>query len=401
MNAKRLAGLLTGLSCLLLALAPPFSAPLWARKDRGLAPIVLVHGFMGWGRDELHGYRYWGGTALDVQDFLNGKGYDVHTAAVGPISSNHDRACELFAQIRGGRVDYGADHARTFGHARYGKQFAGFHPAWSEARPVHLIGHSMGGQTVRVLVDLLERDAFAVGSSGRWIRSVSTLSSPHRGTTLVDGVEGITGGMAEVYASWLMAVTGGKLDLLHYDFDLEAWGLEKGKDESMQAFLDRVRKTLGHTKDVSSWDLSLPGARELNRRILTHPEVYYFSYGNEETFRIPGTHRWIGQPTITPALHGPALFMGSHEPMDVPDFRAWGENDGVVNTVSMLGPETAEIRIWKDEPETVLPGVWNYVGCTANRDHLKVVGHFQDPLLTGRWLKPFYLAMVERIARLP
>jgi len=24
-------------------------------------PIILVHGFMGWGREEMGNYRYWGG----------------------------------------------------------------------------------------------------------------------------------------------------------------------------------------------------------------------------------------------------------------------------------------------------------------------------------------------------
>ena len=24
-------------------------------------PIILMHGFMGWGRDEMAGYYYWGG----------------------------------------------------------------------------------------------------------------------------------------------------------------------------------------------------------------------------------------------------------------------------------------------------------------------------------------------------
>ena len=24
-------------------------------------PIILIHGFLGWGRDEMSGYYYWGG----------------------------------------------------------------------------------------------------------------------------------------------------------------------------------------------------------------------------------------------------------------------------------------------------------------------------------------------------
>ena len=70
-------------------------------------------------------------------------------------SSVWDRAVELFWQIKGGRVDYGAEHAARHGHARYGRKFAGLYREWDAAHPVHLIGHSMGGQTVRMLVQML------------------------------------------------------------------------------------------------------------------------------------------------------------------------------------------------------------------------------------------------------
>ena len=32
-------------------------------------PIVLVHGFMGWGSDEMAGYKYWGGKN-DFEEYL-------------------------------------------------------------------------------------------------------------------------------------------------------------------------------------------------------------------------------------------------------------------------------------------------------------------------------------------
>jgi triacylglycerol esterase/lipase EstA (alpha/beta hydrolase family) len=62
---------------------------------------------------------------------------------------------ELFWQIKGGRVDYGAKHAERHGHARFGRTFPGLYPRWDAAHPVHLIGHSMGGQTARMLVQML------------------------------------------------------------------------------------------------------------------------------------------------------------------------------------------------------------------------------------------------------
>jgi hypothetical protein len=37
---------------------------------------------------------------------LPNKGYTVLTPTIGPISSNWDRACELYAYLKGGIVDY-------------------------------------------------------------------------------------------------------------------------------------------------------------------------------------------------------------------------------------------------------------------------------------------------------
>ena len=49
----------------------------------------------------------------------------VATAVVGPFSSNWDRAVELFYQIKGGCVDYGAAHAAANNH--YEKPEAVYH----------------------------------------------------------------------------------------------------------------------------------------------------------------------------------------------------------------------------------------------------------------------------------
>merc|ERR1711884_630307 len=67
--------------------------------------IVLVHGFFGWGPSEMLGFNYWGGVYSIAQE-LKQAGHDVRTAVVGPVSSNWDRAVELYAYIKGGIVDY-------------------------------------------------------------------------------------------------------------------------------------------------------------------------------------------------------------------------------------------------------------------------------------------------------
>ena len=76
-------------------------------------PIVLIHGFMGWGPEETGGYNYWGGREVSAQ-MLRDEGHTVFTVSVGPVSSNWERAIEIYTQLKGGRVDYGKAHAEKF-----------------------------------------------------------------------------------------------------------------------------------------------------------------------------------------------------------------------------------------------------------------------------------------------
>ena len=47
----------------------------------------------------------------------------IHTVApsMGPFTSAWDRACEVYAQLVGGTVDYGKAHSEKYGHERYGR----------------------------------------------------------------------------------------------------------------------------------------------------------------------------------------------------------------------------------------------------------------------------------------
>ncbi|MGG2946331.1 lipase, partial [Geobacillus stearothermophilus] len=168
------------------------------------APIVLLHGFTGWGREEMFGFKYWGGVRGDIEQWLNDNGYRTYTLAVGPLSSNWDRACEAYAQLVGGTVDYGAAHAAKHGHARFGRTYPGLLPELKRGGRVHIIAHSQGGQTARMLVSLLENGSqeereyakehnvslsplFEGGH--RFVLSVTTIATPHDGTTLVNMVD--------------------------------------------------------------------------------------------------------------------------------------------------------------------------------------------------------------------
>ena len=183
-------------ACAFLSLGSQALPALAANND----PVILVHGFAGFGRNELLGYKYWGGLD-DLQEQLKARYTNqlVATAVVGPFSSNWDRAVELFYQIKGGCVDYGALHSSANGHYERPESYyhdgrtcyAGLYPAWDAGHPVHLISHSMGGQTARMLVQMLAANGapgnpslFPYAVAASWIKSVTTIATPNDGTTL-------------------------------------------------------------------------------------------------------------------------------------------------------------------------------------------------------------------------
>ena len=344
-------------------------------------PIILVHGFGGWGRDDVKGFYYWGGFT-DLEGELRNARFNVHTAAVGPFSSNWDRACELYAFIKGGRVDYGESHSAEFGHHRYGPDYPGVYPDWDENHPVHLIGHSMGGQTARILAHLLrngnqtERQISGAGchelfrGDGQRIRSITTLSTPHNGTTLVNDI----GIIDTIIKAAIVALSTTVESGLFPDFDLkmDQWGITREPKEPLSRYFTRLRKHAIWTRterDFSLWDASVEGAAALNSTVSAEPDIFYFSFANEETAPEPFRGFQIPELSMIAVLMPGGVFMGSYGTNE-----SWWVNDGVVNTVSMKGPylESADIIVEFDgSPE---PGEWNYMGVLSSIDHGDVIG---------------------------
>ena len=82
-------------------------------------PIVLVHGFLGFGPEQFtrSGFKYWGGFG-DIAGHLRTH-HGQHTVlvpSIGAISSSWDRSAELYYQIKGGCVDYGSVHTTRADH---------------------------------------------------------------------------------------------------------------------------------------------------------------------------------------------------------------------------------------------------------------------------------------------
>ena len=352
-------------------------------------PIVLVHGFLGWGPEEMVGYKYWGGF-WDIEEYLEKKDFTVITVSVGPVSSNWERAVEIYYQLKGGQVDYGKNHAEKFGVMQKpeGKTYAGLYTGWDFEHPVHLIGHSMGGQTIRMLDYLLENSFYTdslktqyeesellkQSLSGR-IKSITTISSPHNGTTYFD-IRMKTIPFFQNFIG-LAAVIGSDF----YDFDLQHWDLEQKEGESWQDYYNRMDNHVAwESKNISNWDLSIDGARELNTYVKANPHVYYFSYGTTASTRDPQTGFYVPGNKVFVSLISNIKKIGREITYFADGTRTdstWFENDGVVNTSSMWGPTTGlngpDKIVKYSLDETLLPGQWYTFG-PFEMDHYYVIG---------------------------
>jgi len=69
---------------------------------------------MGWGPGEMGDYNYWGGND-DYVELFKSEGFNIIEVSVGPVSSNWERAIEVYYQLKGGQVDYGKFHSNQHG----------------------------------------------------------------------------------------------------------------------------------------------------------------------------------------------------------------------------------------------------------------------------------------------
>jgi len=353
-------------------------------------PIVLIHGFMGWGSDEMGDYHYWGGKS-DLKEDLENDGYTVIELSVGAVSSNWDRAIEAYYQLKGGQVDYGKGHSNKYGLVQKpkGKKYNGIYPQWDESNPIHIIGHSMGGQTARMLNYLLtheiyedeingikEESYFLGGIQTNLIRSITSISTPHDGTTLANITVKII-----PFIQYFVGVAG-LVGSDYFNFDLEQWNFHRLKEETWSSYIKRMRKhPAWNSKNMSAWDLSLDGAKELNDFLQASPDIYYFSIVTSTT-KIKDQSNFHNPLPKTPLLtRSRAKLMGSRPGYwndGTPTDSTWYENDGVVNTTSMYGPSTgsngSDPITEYDESELLIPGQWYYIK-TPNMDHWSVIGH--------------------------
>jgi triacylglycerol lipase len=354
--------------------------------------IVFVPGLFGWGPGELGGFPYWG----DALKQFDSKRFNTHEAKCGPISSFHDRACEVFARIKGTKVDYGANHSAAEGHAQTARDFTGegFVPDWSEDNPIILIGHSAGAQTCLQLQQLLAENFWGAGSNENWVEAVVCVAGVLNGSTLTYMFCNETTGRLKRAQGFLIRSALDVIEAIRlaarpihdlgrdYDLYLDQWiGKANATSEELLAFFENNHR-FTEEEDNLAFDLSLQGCLRANQKFRTRDNTYYFSLLTRATHEAGFLGLPFGPKTQQPdksmsfLLKVPAEYQALKPDFATPPVPGWGtgdlaivkwhENDGAVSPISQRFPFTAGVHplggegIFGRAPETIEKGKWYF-----------------------------------------
>ncbi|RIM78214.1 YSIRK-type signal peptide-containing protein [Staphylococcus xylosus] len=372
-------------------------------------PIILVHGFLGLmdgNKPDLYP-TYWGGKKYKVKEALEKAGYEVYEASISAVGSNYGRAVELYHFIKGGQVDYGAAHAAKYGHNRYGKTYKGVMPNWEPGQKVHLIGHSMGGQTIRLLEQFLrfgnpeeikyhEQHGGTIsplfeGQKDNMISSITTLATPHKGSQAADKlankdlIKNILNNVAKL----------GNNKITKIDFGLSQWGFEQQPNETYIEYVSRLRDSpIWNTEDNAARDLTTFGAEDLNLKTSVNPNIVYTSFAGQATHKNSLGHH---APNIGlfGLLNLTSNLIGKDSRED------WQENDGVVAVTSALSPTGQPAKKVQDLTQATEKGVWQVMPIKNDWDHVDFLGLDNlDRRRTGQELEAFYTGIIDHLMRI-
>ncbi|MGE6359054.1 YSIRK-targeted triacylglycerol lipase [Staphylococcus capitis] len=371
-------------------------------------PVVFVHGFAGLvGEDAFTLYpNYWGGGKYNIKSELTKQGYRVHEANIGAFSSNYDRAVDLYYYIKGGRVDYGAAHAAKYGHHRYGRTYEGIMPDWTPGKKIHLVGHSMGGQTIRLMEHFLRNgnqeeidyqrqhggtvsDLFK-GGKDNMISTITTVGTPHNGTPAADKLG--TRKIVKDVMNRIGRLSGSRL--LDLNLGFSQWGFKQKPNESYIEYANRVANSrIWDTEDQAINDLTTAGAEKLNKMTNLNPNIVYTTYTGAAThtgplgFQIPDVRQLF-------AMDITSRIIGRDKNKNV------RVNDGLVPVSSSIYPTAQAFKKVGFLNPATSKGVWQVRPVQNGWDHADLIGlDLPDFKRNGAELGKYYLGMINNMMR--
>ena len=417
-HTKKLLAFLLSLTMIGVMTAVPASA---ATVKGSQYPTVFVHGMMGWGSYE--GFSgtidYYGLACGSEMKDLKANGYSqLYEASVGPLSSGWDRACELYAQLTGTRVDYGVLHSKKYGHERYGRDYSkkplipGFH--WDGTHKLNFVGHSFGATTIRLLSDMMaygrpdevaaakkagtQPSGLFTGGKATYIYSITTLSGTNNGTTYCYALPGLTNGSVALYTLWSYALSILGMSQGVHDFQLDQFGIKSTGGAANAAEDILTRSDFLQHNDASIKDFEIDRQVQMNKQIRQLPNVFYFCYpSNSSQKSSSGTYVPISKTFVV--LKDYVRAMGRYKGVSPGQYEdgfgsykttvkvtpttldeSWWPNDGFVNVIGQTvpfhyenGKKTYDRSVVYHDGMAVKPGVW-HVMPEYRGDHFGHIG---------------------------
>ncbi|MEG0978659.1 MAG: hypothetical protein RR012_01030 [Oscillospiraceae bacterium] len=366
-------------------------------------PVILVHGFSGFGEDEaitklFPYYGMWNGNVNKIYKKL---GTECYTPSIGAFSSAWDRACELYAHIVGGRVDYGKVHSEKNNHKRFGKTYKALVPNWGKLdgygkiHKINLIGHSFGGPTVRLFIELLingseeERigtsesllsDLFK-GGREKWVHSVTTLASANDGISLLYAIEKYAPAVSKSLLKVGSALGSTPFRKI-YDFGLDQFDITREYEKKIEFKVNEKEiDNYLSSEDCVLNDLYIHTARERMKDFKTNDSIYYFTYAGCRTKK-KRSGKQVPKSGMFFMLKPVSYIIGSYK-NDKPDkshtyvSTEWQPNDGMVNTITAIAPKNERQEDFTCNKDCK-PGVW-YGMPIEEKDHMSYMGIGEKP----------------------